>query len=110
VNLLDGGGELLGLFEEDSAFLIVDRSGFVRHAAPLAIIESLPQVLRQTSNLTPVLEPGKPAPDFIVQDMNGRSWHLAQLRGKKNLLLTFFPKWRCCIKVLRIRLHDSLGV
>lgn len=38
------------------------------------------------------LEVGKPAPDFFVLDMNGRVWHLAELRGKKNLLLTFFPK------------------
>ena len=35
---------------------------------------------------------GQPAPSFAARDMNGVAQSLADLRGKKNLLLTFFPK------------------
>ena len=35
---------------------------------------------------------GAPAPDFSVMDMNGNPRKFADLRGQKNLLLTFFPK------------------
>lgn len=35
---------------------------------------------------------GQPAPLFTVKDMNGVERRLESLRGKKNLLLTFFPR------------------
>ena len=35
---------------------------------------------------------GTPAPDFAATDMNGNEHKLSELRGQKNLLLTFFPK------------------
>ena len=35
---------------------------------------------------------GEFAPDFNIVDMNGETRKLADLKGKKNLLLTFFPK------------------
>lgn len=38
------------------------------------------------------IEVGKPAPDFSVLDAQGHLQRLADLRGKKHLLLTFFPK------------------
>lgn len=39
-----------------------------------------------------ILQVGAPAPDFTATDMNGNPWELSALRGKKHLLLTFFPK------------------
>jgi peroxiredoxin len=35
---------------------------------------------------------GQAAPDFFVTDANGKAWKLSDLKGKKTVLLTFFPK------------------
>ena len=35
---------------------------------------------------------GQAARDFTAVNMNGKTWKLSELKGKKNLLLTFFPK------------------
>lgn len=40
----------------------------------------------------PALKVGAPAPDFTATDMSGNEHSLSELRGNKNLLLTFFPK------------------
>lgn len=40
----------------------------------------------------PKIKAGQLAPNFSVMDMNGQLRHLSDLRGKKNLLLTFFPR------------------
>jgi peroxiredoxin len=40
----------------------------------------------------PSVEAGQPAPDFKVEDANGNTLRLSDFRGKKNVLLTFFPK------------------
>jgi peroxiredoxin len=40
----------------------------------------------------PLVQVGKPAPDFTLTDANGNPHKLSDLKGKKNLLLTFFPK------------------
>ncbi len=41
---------------------------------------------------TAALRVGSPAPDFAMTDSNGNPRKLSDLRGQKNLLLTFFPK------------------
>ena len=38
------------------------------------------------------LKIGAVAPNFAILDANGQSWNLAQWRGERNVLLTFFPK------------------
>jgi peroxiredoxin len=40
----------------------------------------------------PTVEAGQMAPDFKVEDAKGNLWRLSDLRNKKNVLLTFFPK------------------
>lgn len=40
----------------------------------------------------PTVKAGDAAPDFTATDMNGKLWKLSDLKGRKNLLLTFFPK------------------
>lgn len=50
------------------------------------------------------------APDFTVQDANRRTWRLRDLRGKKNVLLTFFSKCftdPCANHLLSLRDHQS---
>jgi peroxiredoxin len=38
------------------------------------------------------VEVGQTAPDFSVNDADGKAWKLSDLKGKKAVLLTFFPK------------------
>ena len=40
----------------------------------------------------PTVAIGQQAPDFSVVDESGKQWKLSDLRGKRNVLLTFFPK------------------
>ena len=40
----------------------------------------------------PLVRVGQRAPDFSVLDTQGKQWKLSDLAGRKNVLLTFFPK------------------
>ena len=57
---------------------------------------SLPKAEDDPNNRIAVAKPsvpvGQTALDFTAVDINGKTWKLSELRGKKNLLLTFFPK------------------
>lgn len=53
---------------------------------------------------------GDAAPNFSVTDMNGKEWKLSELKGKKNLILTFFPKCftgGCANHLSSLRDHQS---
>jgi peroxiredoxin len=70
----------------------IDRAGFLRRVEHVRDPLALSPTLALMGDVTPKLEVGKPAPDFSVVDMNGQVRRLADLRGQKNLLLSFFPK------------------
>jgi peroxiredoxin Q/BCP len=80
------------------AFLAIDRAGWLRQIEPLPTSESDPAnvklqiLLAGTPDPTPQLEVGEIAPDFQFPDANGQWRRVSALRGRKNLLLTFFPK------------------
>jgi peroxiredoxin Q/BCP len=115
---------LFNIEPTDSSLIVIDRAGFVRHvesfsqnqqSSASAIIErglaslaSIPSAQSPTSEL----RVGQTAPDFAMPDMNGRMLRLSDLRGKVNLLLTFFPKCftgRCTTHLSSLRdVHDSL--
>ncbi len=38
------------------------------------------------------LSPGSPAPDFTLAGTGGARVHLADFRGKKQVILAFYPK------------------
>jgi|SRR5437899_9374819 len=40
---------------------------------------------------TKTLKVGDAAPDFTLRTANGNEWHLADFRGKKNVVLAFVP-------------------
>jgi peroxiredoxin len=67
----------------------VDRAGFIRSIGTVAPRQAPNTYVIPDSF---VLEVGKLAPDFSIPDMNGVVRRVSDLRGKKNLLLTFFPK------------------
>ena len=73
---------------------IIDKSGYIRfidrkvnvgtHGADVVklIAESIPKELKV----------GAPAPDFIASDQDGKTHQLSQFKGKKNVVLAFYPK------------------
>ncbi len=40
----------------------------------------------------PAVEVGKPAPDFTLKNQEGKDVKLSELKGKKNVLIAFYPK------------------
>jgi peroxiredoxin len=80
------------------AFVAVDRAGWVREleALPTAKDDAdsvqLRYLLAKVGDPTPPLEEGKAAPDFSFRDFHGFWRRPSALRGRRNLLITFFPK------------------
>jgi thioredoxin-dependent peroxiredoxin len=95
LNLKDGKEELSNLFSPsptELTLVAIDKAGFLRHIETAAQPQIVGEQMQRIGDLTPKLEVGKPAPDFSISDMNGRVRRLSDLRGRKNLLLAFFPK------------------
>ena len=90
-NLIDAAGEWLPSFGTGLSLLQIDRAGFVREHRVLDVATATRE-FASFVDTTPLLQEGQLAPDFAVIDMNGQMRRLSDLRGKKNLLLTFFPK------------------
>ena len=91
----DNGDVLHDVFKPDSIALTlaaIDKAGFLRRIEVLRQPENVGATMQQIGDCTPQLAVGKIAPDFSMSDMNGRIRRLSELRGRKNLLLTFFPK------------------
>lgn len=93
--LNDEKGDLAKLFNVSATgmtLVSIDSAGFLRDVQTVQDIADVAPRLFQMGQLRPQLEIGKPAPDFSIADMNGTVRRLADLRGQRNLLLTFFPK------------------
>jgi peroxiredoxin Q/BCP len=79
-------------------FLLVDRTGWIRESEILPATNTDPQsarlqkLLETAKDPTARLEIGQSAPDFSLRDANGNWRRVSALRGRKNLVLTFFPK------------------
>ena len=39
------------------------------------------------------LKKGQPAPDFTLQDLDGKTWKLSELKGKKVVMIDFWATW-----------------
>ena len=39
------------------------------------------------------LKKGQPAPDFTLQDVDGKTWKLSDLKGKKIVMIDFWATW-----------------
>lgn len=60
-------------------------------SAPLPTSASLVQSARTTGTVSKA-GVGQPAPDFLLKDLDGKSFHLAELRGKTVVLEWFNPE------------------
>ncbi|MDQ3812694.1 MAG: hypothetical protein M3347_01935 [Armatimonadota bacterium] len=95
VALSDPESELQSFFGSGPTgmrLIAIDKAGFVRRIETVQSPSAVGASMLRIGDPTPRFEVGRPAPDFAVSDMNGRVHRLADLRGQKNLLLTFFPK------------------
>lgn len=95
LGLRDAEGAMAGLFNvSQTAITIVaiDRAGFLRRIESLHDIADVAPMMLKIGDPTPLIAVGERAPDFAIADMNGHVRRLADLRGQKNLLLSFFPK------------------
>ena len=92
LHLVDARRDLLSSYGKAARLVVVDRAGWVRQVASPANGKELSALLQKLSDPTPQLAVGQPAPDFLMPDMDGKLRHLSDLRGKSNVLLTFFPK------------------
>ena len=39
------------------------------------------------------LKKGQPAPDFTLKDLDGKTWKLSDLKGKKIVMIDFWATW-----------------
>ena len=97
ISLDDKRRELASWFASGAGVIQIDRAGWVRAVRPISRAASLGKVLRAAeysarADAAPVVEVGKRAPDFSLPDMNGNRVCLRDFEGRKNLLLTFFPR------------------
>jgi len=93
--LKDDKGDLLKFYNpSDTALTLVaiDKAGFIRRVQTVKDPATIGAAMLAIGNPTPKFEVGKPAPDFSISDMHGQVRRLSDLRGQRNLLLTFFPK------------------
>lgn len=75
-----------------TALVAIDRAGYLRQVKLLENLEQAASLLAQIGDPTPKFEVGQPAPEFTIADMNGKIRTLGEFRGRKHLLLTFFPR------------------
>ena len=81
----------------EEPILIIPVTAFVEASAPgEAEAAGLPRAEDNQNNIIGVAKPlvkvGQRAPNFVVKDTSGKEWKLSDLKGKENVLLTFFPQ------------------
>ena len=95
LGLRDADGAMAKLFNVSPTAITVvaiDRAGFLRRLETVRDLADVAPLMLKIGDSTPRVVIGKPAPDFAIADMNGHVRRLADLRGQKNLLLSFFHK------------------
>lgn len=79
-------------------FVSIDRAGWLRQSEILPASDADPrsarlqELIESAIDPTPRLQVGQMAPDFSFRDASGNWRRVSALRGRKNLILTFFPK------------------
>ena len=85
---------------------------FAAAAVSLALAASvIAEEKAKPADPKPKIEVGKPAPDFTLKDEAGKDVKLSSFRGKKNVLIAFYPKdfTSGCTSELK-RFRDEHGV
>ncbi len=72
---------------------LIDKGGFIRRVdAQVKPQTHGKDVLAYLEALPPPIAEGKPMPDFTLPDGEGKPVKLSDFKGKKNVVLVFYPK------------------
>lgn len=73
---------------------VIDKAGYIRVIdEEVDVANHGADVVKFINNrVTGELEVGQPAPDFIATDQDGETYQLSQFKGKKSVVLAFYPK------------------
>ena len=87
---------------------------FAAAAVSLALAASvMAEEKAKPADPKPKIEVGKPAPDFTLKDEKGKDVKLSSFKGKKNVLIAFYPKdftSGCTSELKRFRDEHSVFV
>ena len=72
---------------------VIDHAGYIRIIDKEVDVQNhgsdLVQMIKNTTQYQ--IKAGQPAPDFIAYDQDGKAHQISNLKGKKNIVLAFYP-------------------
>ncbi len=72
---------------------IIDKAGYIRSIDKNVKVKTHGEdVVAMLKTVLPRIEVDQPAPDFIATDGKGETRQLSKFRGKKNVVLAFYPR------------------
>lgn len=75
------------------ATFIIDKAGYIRSIDDKVNVKTHGEdVVAMLKQVLPKVAVGHPAPDFIATDGEGKMHQLREYRGKKNVVLAFYPR------------------
>ena len=75
------------------ATFIIDKAGYIRSIDDKVNVKTHGEdVVAMLKQVLPKVAVGHPAPDFIATDGEGKTHQLREFRGKKNVVLAFYPR------------------
>ena len=73
---------------------VIDKAGYIRAIDRSVNVqahgEELVKLIKES--VPGPIEVGQPAPDLIASDQDGKTYQLSDFKGKKNVVLAFYPK------------------
>lgn len=99
--LADAAGEVSGVYSGIMAqfnaskrvTFIIDKAGYIRSIDDKVNVKTHGEdVVAMLKQVLPKIAVGYPAPDFIATDGAGQTHELREFRGKKNVVLAFYPR------------------
>jgi peroxiredoxin len=75
------------------ATFLIDKAGYIRAIDQAVNVQTHgADVVKLVQESTPKIEVGQPAPEMIAYDQEGKMYQLSSFKGKKNVVLAFYPK------------------
>ena len=73
---------------------VIDKAGYIRAIDRSVSVQTHGEELVKLiqASVPGPIEAGQPAPDFIASDQDGKMYQLSSFKGKKNVVLAFYPK------------------
>ena len=72
---------------------VIDKAGYIRAIDKNVNVQTHGQdIVKLLNKALPKIKVGQSAPDFIAMDENGKKHQLSKFKGKKSVILTFYPR------------------